>query len=215
MFKFSALFFAVSVMGVQILEAGPVEKAQTHVDAVINYLNELEKEVEFPDDASELKFIKTQREMDQLKAQLIEIEKIVSQSGEIEEILDQADFVRELMAAYMAPADFPRGSFVLSRPDPNAVNVDIDADVILQDIAKELGFLDIVNGRIRIRSGKNYVGEFSKLKTKYHGLITKAWAIDPQDKRVRALIDWGKNTNVKASKDDPGFGQSIISFSDF
>ncbi len=196
--------------------AEPIEDAQQRLELTISYLDELSQEINFQNEATELKFLKAQRELDQLRTLLVDIKAIVSKEGQIEKILDQADFVREIMAAYLHPAEFPSGSFVLTNPGKNAVDIVIDTNVIFEEVIRDLGFIDIGgNGKVTIRSGRNYKSEFNKLKTKYHALLTKAWAIDEDDKRLKSLIEWGKDTKVKQSEEELGFGQSIISFSDF
>lgn len=215
-FIFALLFAFNSSAG---LRNERIENIRKKMEAAEDTLNELKNEnrIHFNENSDEQSYNvalrKIQTSIEELKKLASEMN--AAQAYDIKVAIDEAKMIKDIMMSYLVP-----NSIFGLRLTSEEVSIDIDISVGMEEVFRRInrhvGFGGSIGGRFQVRSNtqEQKAAHFSKLKSAFYNALLEVSALDNTNVQLKALAEWGKNTEV-ATGFGSSFGEEIISFSEY
>lgn len=168
----------------------------------------MESMITFSQPADEIVYLDTLSQMRKVIEEVSQLENKASSEMKLDRTVKEAMAVQRLLSAYLGEKEFHGYKF---NKGPISVNIDVIGNTVAAELSKRLKFLSVGNGRVRVNSTAQKVAQFNALKSEFATLLAYGAQLNNKDKRIKAMAEWGQDTDVIY----PGetFGEEIITYS--
>lgn len=157
----------------------------------------------FDNELSEAAYIKAQLDLREAAQLMAERDAAPVDLSEVDRVVAEATLVQTLLKAYLGPKEF-FGQRLREEP----FHVYIEYDWVLKKVSSRFPFLKpLANDQKLLDPGEEAVSQFNALREDFYRLIELAVSLDADAERIKALISWGRMTEVIYPGDS--FGKTL------
>ena len=188
-------------------DAEKVAKAINSARSILQQLYD-NKQVTFKNAEDETGYVKAIMSLQTASSSVMQLSNSAIKNKKMDDVIEEARMTQKLLSGFFAQKGFH--GYELKQGD---IDIEVGAEGIFNRLVKKslgniLGLNVFAGGRVRLSNSENIITQFNSIKTAFYGLLVEAANINPADSRLKALAEWGKDTEVVYPGES--FGEKII-----